>query len=180
MRCPAANRLLLLLFLLGLGPRSQAQYMHLSLYKANGTIAEKYLLGDYMQIKKSTGIWVSGELEQLFTDTLIVAGVKLAVSDVHAVRVTRRWLLGTGLKLGTAGILWPGIVAINGLSANLRPLLPRSALISSTSLLVAGALLSGLAIRTYSTQEPDRLRIIDFNFNLPPNHPTHDSLQQNR
>jgi hypothetical protein len=172
MQARATQLLSLLILFLVFGQETTAQYKHLSLYKANGTIAEKFLVGDQLQIKRSNGTWISGELEYLFSDTLLVAGLKLGLADVHAVRVIRPWLLGTGVKLGTAGLLWPGIVAINGLSANIRPLLPRSTIISATALLASGAILSGLAIRTYTTLEPNRLKIIDFNFRQPIHPPT--------
>lgn len=181
MRClrPLFHLLLLLLIFFTSSPAVFGQGKHLSVYKSNGTIAKRYIVGDQIKLKNSRGTWISGELEQLWEDTLILAGLKMGLSEVHAVRVTRSGLLGTGINLGTAGLLWPGIVIINGITSGSRPLLTPNAAISSAGLLAAGVTLSALALRTYSTKEAGKLRIVDFNFTLPKNNPIHEPSQPN-
>lgn len=160
-------RLLLLLIFCQYAYQVSGQQQQLSVYKANGTLAMRIFPGDQLSIKTLEG-WQHGELELLLTDSLVHAGRKLALSNVLGVRQTKGFAAGAGANLLIGGILWPGLVAINGLSSGARPLVTGRALLASGAMLGTGALLLWRSRKTYHTSEPGRLRIIHFNFNNPP------------
>lgn len=150
---------------------ASSQSKQLSVYKANGQLAHRFYEGDRIQIKLSEHGWLSGEIEWLLNDSLIVAGLKIGLPQIKAVRRFNAFAVGSSVNLGVAGVLWPGIVAINGLTANQRPLITRNALISSAVMLGSAAVLFKIGMRTYKTTEAGRLRIIHFNFQTPTSQP---------
>jgi hypothetical protein len=134
--------------------------------KQGGSV--KFFEGDRIHLREgATGRWVKGELEYIKQDTLIVAGFKLGLAEIDAVRVYRPFLLGNGYILMTGGVLWPGIVAINGLLANLRPLVTPGAIIGSTLMLGGGLAMTQLGKKTYRTAKGHRLLVTEFKFILP-------------
>lgn len=147
------------------------QSKQLSVYKSNGQLAHRFYEGDRVQLKLSEHGWLNGEIEWLLEDSLIVAGLKIGLTQIKAVRRFNAFAVGASANLGVAGILWPGIVTINGLTSNSRPLVTRSALISSAAMLGSAAVLFRIGMRTYKTTEAGRLRIINFNFQTPPPQP---------
>jgi len=134
--------------------------------KQGGSV--KFFEGDRLNVREAeTGRWLKGELELIKKDTLIVAGNKLGLAQIDAVRVYRPFVLGNGYILMTGGVLWPGIVIINGLLANMRPLLTPGAIVGSTLMLGGGLAMTQLGKRTYRTNKGHRWLITDFNLILP-------------
>lgn len=159
--------LFLLLFLLfGVGNACFSQSKQLSVYKKNGQLGKRFYEGDRIQLKVGPHGWISGDIELLLKDSLIVAGFKVGLSQIQAVRIYRAAALGAATNLGLAGVLWPGIVAINGVTSGLRPLVTNSAIISSAAMLGGALLFYKIGLRTYTTDQVGRLRITDFNLNL--------------
>jgi hypothetical protein len=97
----------------------------------------------------------------------VVAGYKLALIEIDAVQHQRDFLRVNGYLLATAGVLWPGIVVVNGLLANARPLLTPGAAIGSVVMLGGGIALTQLGKRTYRMKNGHRLLITEFK-NLAP------------
>lgn len=161
---------LLLLLLFAGSPTAISQSKQLSVYKKNGQLGKRFYEGDRIQLKVGPHGWVSGDIEWLRNDTLIVAGFKVGLQQIQAVRSYRAAALGAAANLGVASVLWPVIVGINGLSSDSRPLVTTSAIISSAVMLGAAAFFYKIGIHTYHTTEPGRLRITDFNFNPSPAH----------
>ncbi len=146
----------------------------LSLQKNKGGTL-RFFEGDRLNVRVAeNGRWYKGELEHVKTDTIILNGQKLGLSQIDAVRVYRPFLLGNGYILMTAGVLWPGIVAVNGLLANVTPLLTPGSIVGSVAMLGGGIALTQLGKRTYRIKKGHRLLITDFNL-LPP--ALTDSLQ---
>ncbi len=134
--------------------------------KKGGSV--KFFEGDRIQIREAAnGRWIKGELEYIKQDTLIVEGFKLGLAEIDAVRVYKPFLLGNGYILMTGGVLWPGIVAINGLLANARPLVTPGAILGSTLMLGGGLAMTQLGKRTFRTAQGHRLLVTEFNFILP-------------
>lgn len=134
--------------------------------KKGGSV--KFFEGDRIQIREAAnGRWIKGELEFIKQDTLIVAGFKLGLAEIDAVRVYKPFLLGNGYILMTGGVLWPGIVAINGLLANVRPLITPGAAIGSVLMLGGGLALTQLGKKTFRTEKGHRLLVTEFKFILP-------------
>lgn len=159
--------LFLLLFLLfGVGNACFSQSKQLSVYKKNGQLGKRFYEGDRIQLKVGPHGWISGDIELLLKDSLIVAGFKVGLSQIQAVRIYRAAALGAATNLGLAGVLWPGIVAINGVTSGLRPLVTNSAIISSAAMLGGALFFYKIGLRTYTTDQVGRLRITDFNLNL--------------
>jgi hypothetical protein len=163
---------LLLFLLIGGGSMCHAQSKQLSVYKKNGQLGKRFYEGDRIQLKVGPHGWISGDIEWLLKDTLIVAGFKVGLNQIQAVRTYKAAALGAAANLGIAGVLWPGIVAINGLTSDSRPLVTNSAIISSVAMLTGAAFFYRIGLRTYHTTEVGRLRITDFNLNpsTPPVH----------
>lgn len=157
---------LLLLLLIGVGNVCFSQSKQLSVYKKNGQLGKRFYEGDRIQLKVGPHGWISGDIEWLLKDSLIVAGFKVGLNQIQAVRIYRAAALGASANLGIAGVLWPGIVAINGVTSGLRPLVTNSAIISSAAMLGGAFFFYKIGLRTYHTTEAGRLRITDFNFNL--------------
>lgn len=145
---------------------STAQMSQLSVYKANGELAMRIYPGETIELRTSRG-WQSDELVMLLNDSLIVGDHKLALSEIQKIKRVRLGLAAASANLMVAGTIWPGIVAINGLSAGVRPLVTNRALLSSGLMLGSGLLLWKWSRTTYKTQEPGRLRIVHFKFDLP-------------
>ena len=143
-----------------------AQSEQLSVYKANGKLGLRLFVGEEVQFKTQNG-WQSGTLDALLTDSLIHAGRKMALRDIQAVRRIRTAQAAGGANLAIAGVIWPGVVAINGLSSGARPLVTPGAIRSSILLLTAGGILLYSSTRPYKTTDPARLRIIHFKFPDP-------------
>lgn len=159
--------LFLLLFLLfGVGNACFSQSKQLSVYKKNGQLGKRFYEGDRIQLKVGPHGWISGDIELLLKDSLIVAGFKVGLSQIQAVRIYRAAALGAATNLGLAGVLWPGIVAINGVTSGLRPLVTNSAIMSSAAMLGGALFFYKIGLRTYTTDQVGRLRITDFNLNL--------------
>lgn len=161
----------LLLFLAG-SITAFAQSKQLSVYKKNSQLGKRFYEGDRIQLKVGPHGWISGDIELLLKDSLIVAGFKVGLSQIQAVRIYRAAALGAATNLGIAGVLWPGIVAINGATSGIRPLVTNSAIISAAALLGSALFFFKIGLITYSTDQAGRLRITDFNLNLPV--PAHD------
>lgn len=157
---------LLLFLLIGVGNACFSQSKQLSVYKKNGQLGKRFYEGDRIQLKVGPHGWISGDIELLLKDSLIVAGFKVGLSQIHAVRIYRAAALGAATNLGIAGVLWPGIVAINGVTSGLRPLVTNSAIISSAAMLGGALFFYKIGLRTYTTDQVGRLRITDFNLNL--------------
>lgn len=162
---------LLLFLLLGLGNACYSQSKQLSVYKKNGQLGKRFYEGDRIQLKVGPHGWISGDIELLLKDSLIVAGFKVGLSQIQAVRIYRAAALGAATNLGIAGLLWPGIVAINGATSGIRPLVTNSAIISAAALLGSALFFFKIGLITYTTDQAGRLRITDFNLTLPV--PTH-------
>lgn len=146
-----------------------AQNRQLSVYKPNGSLAKRYYEGDVIWLQWKQDHWLRGEIDRLFTDSLVVEGFSLALSDITAVRVMNGLKLGPAANLAVAGIVYPGIVIINGLTSDSRPLLTTRAAWSSALLLAAaGSLTYAGGLRTYKTRTDGRLRITDFDFSPIP------------
>ncbi|MFN3530205.1 MAG: hypothetical protein ACK417_09835 [Bacteroidia bacterium] len=159
-------RYLLLVLALFLPALLNAQSRQLSVYKPNGTLAQRFYEGDMISLQWKQEQWIRGVLDKLYVDSLVLDGLPISLQDISAVRVMKSALLTPALNLGIAGVLYPGIVIINGLTSDSRPLLTTRAAWSSVLLLgAAGALTYAGGLRTYHTTEPGRLRITDFNFN---------------
>jgi hypothetical protein len=156
----------MLLLLLAGSITALAQSKQLSVYKKNGQLGKRFYEGDRIQLKVGPHGWISGDIELLLKDSLIVAGFKVGLSQIQAVRIYRAVALGAATNLGIAGVLWPGIVAINGVTSGLRPLVTNSAIISSTAMLGGALFFYKIGLRTYTTEQVGRLRITDFNLNL--------------
>jgi hypothetical protein len=157
---------LLLFLLIGVGNACFSQSKQLSVYKKNGQLGKRFYEGDRIQLKVGPHGWISGDIELLLKDSLIVAGFKVGLSQIQAVRIYRAAALGAATNLGIAGVLWPGIVAINGVTSGLRPLVTNSAIISSAAMLGGALFFYKIGLRTYTTEQVGRLRITDFNLNL--------------
>ncbi len=157
---------LLLFLLIGVGNACFSQSKQLSVYKKNGQLGKRFYEGDRIQLKVGPHGWISGDIELLLKDSLIVAGFKVGLSQIQAVRIYRAAALGAATNLGLAGVLWPGIVAINGVTSGLRPLVTNSAIISSAAMLGGALFFYKIGLRTYTTYQVGRLRITDFNLNL--------------
>jgi hypothetical protein len=157
---------LLLFLLIGVGNACFSQSKQLSVYKKNGQLGKRFYEGDRIQLKVGPHGWISGDIELLLKDSLIVAGFKVGLSQIQAVRIYRAAALGAATNLGIAGVLWPGIVAINGVTSGLRPLVTNSAIISSAAMLGGALFFYKIGLRTYTTDQVGRLRITDFNLNL--------------
>lgn len=157
---------LLLFLLIGVGNACFSQSKQLSVYKKNGQLGKRFYEGDRIQLKVGPHGWISGDIELLLKDSLIVAGFKVGLSQIQAVRIYRAAALGAATNLGLAGVLWPGIVAINGVTSGLRPLVTNSAIISSAAMLGGALFFYKIGLRTYTTDQVGRLRITDFNLNL--------------
>ncbi|MBA4303620.1 MAG: hypothetical protein C0424_05290 [Sphingobacteriaceae bacterium] len=142
---------------------AMGQMSQLSVYKANGQLAMRIYPGETLHLRTPAG-WQSDELVMLLTDSIVVGDKKWALTDIQKVRTIRNGMAASGANLLVAGVIWPGIVAINGLSANIRPLVTNRSLISSAFMLGGGSLLTALSRRSYRTTEPGRLRIVHFNF----------------
>lgn len=162
---------LVIVFLLGT-QIGVAQIKQLSVYKKNGQLGKRYYEGDLIQLKLGSKEWLTGEIDWLLKDSIVVAGFKIGLNQIVAVRRTNGFALGAAANLGLASVLWPGIVFINGLSSNSRPLITNSALLSSAAMLGGAAVLLSFGRKTYKTDAPNKLRIIDFNLNptTPTNH----------
>lgn len=157
---------LVLLGLLFLTQVSHAQKQFSVQKKKGGSV--KFFEGDRLQIREgASGRWIKGELEYIKQDTLIVEGFKLGLAEIDAVRVYKPFLLGNGYILMTGGILWPGIVAINGLLANVRPLVTPGAVIGSALMLGGGLAMTQLGKRTFRMDKGHRLLVTEFKFILP-------------
>lgn len=154
------------LLLFGLINPVIGQMSQLSVYKANGQLAMRIYPGETIHIRTQAG-WQSEELILLLTDSLVIGDKKLALSDIHKVRRIRYGMAAGGANLLVAGLVWPGIVAINGLSAGVRPLVTNRSLVSSALMLGGGSLLTLWSRQSYRTSEPGRLRIVHFNFEKP-------------
>jgi hypothetical protein len=163
--------ILLLLLFLGMSA-AYSQSKQLSVYKKNGQIGKRFYEGDRIQLKVGPHGWISGDIEWLLSDTLIVAGFKIGLNQIQAVRTYKAAALGAAANLGIAGVLWPAIVAINGATSGSRPLVTNSAIVSSAAMLTGAALFYRIGLRTYKTTDAGKLRITDFNFNptTPPVH----------
>lgn len=135
----------------------------LSVYKANGQLAMRIYPGEILHIRTQAG-WESEELTLLLADSLLFGDKKLALTDIYKVRRIRYGMAAGGANLLVAGLVWPGIVAINGLSAGVRPLVTNQALVSSALMLSGGSLLTLWSRQSFRTTEPGRLRIVHFNF----------------
>lgn len=157
---------LLLFLLIGVGNACFSQSKQLSVYKKNGQLGKRFYEGDRIQLKVGPHGWISGDIELLLKDSLIVAGFKVGLSQIQAVRIYRAAALGAATNLGIAGVLWPGIVAINGVTSGLRPLVTNSAIISSAAMLGGALFFYKIGLRTYTTDQVGKLRITDFNLNL--------------
>lgn len=157
---------LLLFLLIGVGNACFSQSKQLSVFKKNGQLGKRFYEGDRIQLKVGPHGWISGDIELLLKDSLIVAGFKVGLSQIQAVRIYRAAALGAATNLGIAGVLWPGIVAINGVTSGLRPLVTNSAIISSAAMLGGALFFYKIGLRTYTTDQVGRLRITDFNLNL--------------
>jgi hypothetical protein len=157
---------LLLFLLIGVGNACFSQSKQLSVYKKNGQLGKRFYEGDRIQLKVGPHGWISGDIELLLKDSLIVAGFKVGLSQIQAVRIYRAVALGAATNLGIAGVLWPGIVAINGVTSGLRPLVTNSAIISSAAMLGGALFFYKIGLRTYTTDQVGKLRITDFNLNL--------------
>lgn len=157
---------LLLFLLFGVGNACFSQSKQLSVYKKNGQLGKRFYEGDRIQLKVGPHGWISGDIELLLKDSLIVAGFKVGLNQIQAVRIYRAAALGAAANLGLAGVLWPGIVAINGVTSGLRPLVTNSAIISSAAMLGGALFFYKIGLRTYTTDQVGRLRITDFNLNL--------------
>lgn len=154
-----------------------AQSSQLSVYKANGQLAMRIFPGEVLHLRTATG-WISEELVLLLSDSIVLESRKLALADIQKVRRIRYSLAGSSANLMVAGVIWPGIVAINGLSANIRPLVTNRALISSAVMLGGGLILWSLSRPTYHTTEPGRLRIVHFDFEKKTQSPTTNESNQ--
>lgn len=164
-----------LLLLALLASAANAQMSQLSVYKKNGQLAMRVFPGENLHVLTANG-WQSDELIMLLKDSLVLGDKKLALGEIKKVRRIRSALAGSSANLMVAGVIWPGIVAINGLSANIRPLVTNRALISSAAMLGGGMILWSLSRPTYKTTEPGRLRIVHFDFEKTPQSPTtHES-----
>jgi hypothetical protein len=150
-----------------------AQQRHLSVYNAKGTLVKRFYEGEAIIFKSDAG-WHSSLIAKLESDTLYFDEGKLHLNKISAVRIIKQGRSGTGGTLMIAGLLWPAIVTINGISSDSRPLLTNRSLISTAALLGGGGLLMASAIRTYSTTEAGRLRILNFDFK-PSHSPSHDT-----
>jgi len=145
---------------------SQAQKQFSVQKKKGGSV--KFFEGNRVQIREDeTGRWIKGELEFIEQDTLIVAGNKLGIAQIDAVRVYKPFLLGNGYILMTGGILWPGIVIINGLLAKVRPLITPGAIVGSALMLGGGIAMTQLGKRTYRMEKGHRLLVTEFKFVAP-------------
>lgn len=162
----------MLILLVGGADLCFAQSKQLSVYKKNGQLGKRFYEGDRIQLKVGPHGWISGDIEWLLNDTLIVAGFKVGLNQIQAVRTYKAAALGAAANLGIAGVLWPAIVAINGVSSGSRPLVTNSAIVSSAAMLTGAALFYRIGLRTYKTTDAGKLRITDFNFN-PTTLPAH-------
>jgi len=163
-----------MLFNFGAVVTATSQISQLSVYKANGSLAMRIYPGETMHIRTSSG-WISEELLVLLTDSLILGSQKIALTDIQKVRRIRYGMAAASANLMVAGTIWPGIVAINGLSANIRPLVTRRSLISSAFMLGGGVVLWSWSRPTYKTSSAGRLRIVHFNFDTKPQQSNHES-----
>jgi len=157
---------LILTVLLCLTQVSHAQKQFSVQKKKGGSV--KFFEGDRLNIREAeSGRWIKGELEYIKPDTLIVAGNKLGLAQIDAVRVYKPFLLGNGYILMTGGVLWPGIVMINGALANVTPLLTPGAVVGSALMLGGGIAMTQLGKRTYKVEKGHRWMITEFKFVLP-------------
>ncbi len=140
-----------------------AQSEQLSVYKPNGKLGLRLFVGDDVQFKTQNG-WQAGAIEALLTDSLVHEGRKIALVDILAVRQIRTARAAGGANLAIAGVIWPALVAINGLTSGARPLVTTGAIRSSALLLTAGGLMLYSSTRPYKTTTPGRLRIVHFKF----------------
>lgn len=157
---------LVVTMLFGFTQLSYAQKQFSVQKKKGGSV--KFFEGDRMNIRNAeTGRWVKGELEFIKADTLIVAGNKFGLAEIDAVRVYQPFLLGNGYILMTGGVLWPGIVMINGFLANARPLVTPGAVVGSALMLGGGIVMTQLGKRTYRSDKGHRWLVTEFKFVLP-------------
>lgn len=127
----------------------------LAIQKKNGGLLRFYE-GEQIKVRHTALGWVKGELEFILNDSIIVEGRKMPIAEVDAIRVSRPFLAGNGVTLITAGVLWPGVVTINGMLANVEPLLPTRTIVSSVAMLGGGIALVYLGRRTYYTHKGHR------------------------
>lgn len=144
---------LLLLQLVGI--QHVVAQRQLAIQKKNGGLVRFYE-GEQIKVRHTSLGWVKGELEFILKDSIIVEGRKMPISEVDAIRVSRPFLAGNGVTLITAGVLWPGVVTINGMLANVEPLLPTRTIVSSVAMLGGGIALVYLGRRTYYTHKGHR------------------------
>lgn len=147
--------LFVILLLQVVGIQHVVAQRQLAIQKKNGGLLRFYE-GERIKVRHTSLGWVKGELEFILKDSIIVEGRKMPIAEVDAIRVSRPFLAGNGVTLITAGVLWPGVVTINGMLANVEPLLPTRTIVSSVAMLGGGIALVYLGRRTYYTHKGHR------------------------
>ena len=157
-----AMRTLICLSLLFLSCAGWAQDRQISVRNMNNGKSIRLIEGDYARFTVQNSFSMKGRINQLHPEYLVVQSEKLLYPDIWKIRTTNTHVVGNGVKLAAAGVLYGAIVLTNGLINNDNPLVSTGTYWVSGSLITAGVVIVSLGVHNYSTKSKWKIEYIDF------------------
>jgi hypothetical protein len=139
-----------------------AQDRQISIRNTNNGKSIRLIEGDYARFTVQNSFSMKGQIEQLHPDHMVVQSEKLLYPDIWKIRTTNPHVVGNGVKLAAAGVLYGAIVLTNGLINNDVPLVSTGTYWVSGSLITAGVVIISLGVHNYATKDKWKIEYIDF------------------
>lgn len=123
----------------------------------------RFIEGDFLQLKLKSGELVLGQINQIQEDSILVGNRKIAPTNVKSIRISKdKRLLNTFSNfLLTGAIAYFPLVTVNRTINDDSPLIKKSTIGISGSMLIGAVLLKSLNKRQFRISENRPLKIID-------------------
>ncbi len=106
--------------------------------------------------------WMKGKITAISSEYLEIEGVKYALADIEAIRVSHDlwYVMGSGMLAG--GILFPAVAGFNQAINGANPFLTAAQATTGAILISAGLLTRWLSRSTYRRNKGWHWKVIDF------------------
>jgi len=158
--------LTILLITVGINLPAQ-QYLYL---KQTGEIPYKRLkVNDPIKIRVAKSPeWISGKITSIETSVIEINKTAYKLASIEAVRTYNEMLKLSGSTFLVGGVLFTGIVLINGLINSDSPLIRQGQVVFGSAMVSGGLLVRWLSRKTYHKSKGWQFEVIDLDKEFSP------------
>ena len=163
---------LLLFLILGMAFSANSQSTLLLVKKKKSAKTGRFYPGDQVKVITKGGRKQKGLLVQITPKSIYLDQGRVPLDSIYKLKKYNMNLIGNGLTMSFAGVLFTGIVVTNGLINNDSPIITGGEAAVAGGFLISGALLARLGIKSYKIDDRHYFEVIDFTKFAEPVNPT--------